>query len=83
MSHSKKAFVLIALVALLLAVAVVATSCSGSKSAGSQQPSRVGTSSNTGNATIDGYVNELDKQMNSVDPGDFSDGQLSNSAVGQ
>ena len=77
MRRRKRALILIGMVALLAAVSVLAASC-GNKVARQTQTS----TSNTGNATIDNAVNDLDSQVNSVSPDDFNDAQLSDSALG-
>ncbi len=70
----KKAAALVTLVMLLALVCLLSISCGGS---GGQD-----SSGGTGSATIDKYVNELDSQVNSVSPGDFSDSNLSDSSLG-
>jgi ABC-type oligopeptide transport system substrate-binding subunit len=81
MSGKKKAVLIACVIAVLLAAALLAVSCGGgAKSTSTTAP---GSTKLTGNSTVDTYLNELDQQMNSVSPDDFSDSQLSNSALGQ
>jgi ABC-type oligopeptide transport system substrate-binding subunit len=82
MSSKKKAALVALVIAVLLAAAFLAASCGGSGTSSSGTSTQPNTKL-TGNATVDTYLKELDQQMNSVSPGDFSDSELSNSALGQ
>lgn len=77
--RNRKALVLMAVVVLaLLAIALLAASCgSGGTSGSATTPG-----SQTKDATINKYLNEMDQQMDSVNPSDFDESQLSNSALG-
>jgi len=82
MSSKKKAVLVACVVAVLLAAALLAVSCGGSSTTGTSTTSP-GSTKLTGNSTVDTYLNQLDQQMNSISSDDFSDSQLSNSALGQ
>jgi ABC-type phosphate transport system substrate-binding protein len=81
MSRNRKAVVMAAVIVALVAATLAAASC-GTRSGGTASQSQAVSVSNTGNPTIDGIVNDLDKQINSVSPDDFSDSQLNDSALG-
>ncbi len=74
--HTKKRYlVIVCLIAVLLIVALLAVSC-GDKG------TSTGDVSNGEEVSIDGYIQELDGDMNSVDPNDFSDSELDDSELG-
>lgn len=79
MKRRYRTVILVTLViAALLAVALLATSC-GSSGTGNQG----GNAQMTGKAEIDNFLNQLDREMNSL-PADseFDESQLSNSQLG-
>ena len=81
MSHTNKRFLVIAcLLALLITVALLAGSC-GEKG-DSSGDTDTGDVSNGEEVSIDDSINELDSEMNSVDPNDFSDSELDDSKLG-
>lgn len=81
MSRKRKAVVMAGVIIALVAATLAAASC-GTKSSGTASQSQTVSGSNTGNSTIDGIVNDLDKQINSVSPDDFNDNQMNDSALG-
>jgi ABC-type oligopeptide transport system substrate-binding subunit len=81
MSGKKKVILIACVIAVLLAAALAAVSCGGGS--GTSTTTVPGSTKLTGNHTVDNYLDQLDQQMNSVGSEDFSDSQLSNSALGQ
>ncbi len=81
MSRKRKAAVLAAVIVALVAATLAAASC-GTRSGGTASQSQAVSGSNTGNSTIDGIVNDLDRQINSASPDDFNDSQMNDSAFG-
>ena len=81
MSHTNKRYLVIAcLLALLITVALLAVSC-GDKGT-STGDTDTGDVSNGEEVSVDGCIQELDSDMNSVDPNDFSDSELDDSKLG-
>lgn len=81
MSRRRRAAVLAGVIIALVAATLAAASC-GTRSGGTASQSQAISGSNTGNSTIDGIVNDLDKQINSINSDDFNDNQLNDSALG-
>jgi hypothetical protein len=80
-SHANiRYLVIVCMLALLIAVALLAGSC-GDKGT-STGDTDTGDVSNGEGESIDGYINELDSDMDSVDPNDFSDSELDDSKLG-
>ena len=71
--------VLITVLALLAAAVLLIASC-GKTEKKATSPTTQGSA--TGNSTIDEHMNQMDGQMNSVDPNDFSDDKLSDVELG-
>ena len=81
MSHTNMRYLVIAcLLALLITVALLAVSC-GDKGT-STGDTDTGDVSNGEEVSIDGCIQELDGDMNSMDPNDFSDSELDDSKLG-
>ena len=81
MIHVKKRYLVIAcLLALLITVALLAVSC-GDKGTSTGETD-TGDVSNGEEMSIDDYIQDLDGDMNSVDPNDFSDSELDDSKLG-
>jgi hypothetical protein len=78
--NTRTAVLLVLLMALLLTSSVLAVSC-GKKTTGTKETSS-GTTVTTGIPEVDSFTGEGDAAINSTSPNDFSDGQLSNSALG-
>ena len=75
----KKSYLVIAcLLAVLITVTLLAVSC-GDKGTSTGETD---TGDVSEGKTIDGYIQELDGDMNSVDPNDFSDSELDDSKLG-
>ena len=81
MSRKRRAAALAGVIVALVAATLATASC-GTRSGGTVSQSQAISGSNTGNSTIDGIVNDLDKQINSVSPDDFKDNQMNDSALG-
>lgn len=77
--RNKRAAITIVLLLLLVSVSLAAVSCgrkeSGTTTTGQSQVK-------TGDATIDGYLEQLDSQVNSVSPDDFDQQKLNNDQLG-
>jgi len=81
MSHAKKRYLVIAcLIAVLVVVALLAVSCGDKGTSTGDTDS--GDVSNGEEVSIDDYIQELDGDMNLVDPNDFSDSELDDSKLG-
>lgn len=77
--NNRTAILLVMVMALLLAASVLAVSC-GKKTTVTRETSS-GTTT-IGISEVDSFTSESDAAINSVNPEDFSDSQLSNSALG-
>ncbi|MCJ7653004.1 MAG: hypothetical protein MUO75_04815 [Actinobacteria bacterium] len=77
--NNRTAILLVMVMALLLAVSVLAVSC-GKKTTVTREASS-GTTT-TGISEVDSFTSESDAAINSAKPEDFSDSQLSDSALG-
>ncbi|MBU4175726.1 MAG: hypothetical protein KKB90_11695 [Actinobacteria bacterium] len=79
--HTRKRYlVTICLLAVLVVVALLAVSC-GDKGTKTGESDNGDTSSGE-EVSVDDYIQELDGDMNSVDPNDFSDSELDDSKLG-
>ena len=76
----KRFLVAVCLVVLLIAVALLAVSC-GEKGTSNGKTDSRDVSTGDG-STIDGHIRDMDGEMDSVDPNDFQDSNLDNSALG-
>ena len=77
----KKRYLVIAcLLAVLITVTLLAVSCGDKGTSTGDTDS--GDVSNGEEVSIDGCIQELDGDMNSVDPNDFSDSELDDSKLG-
>ncbi len=82
MIHTKKRYLVITcLLAVLITVALLAVSCGGDKGMSTGETD-TGDVSEGKDGAIDGYIQELDGDMNSVDPNDFIDSELDDSKLG-
>lgn len=75
--HRKVLVVAVALA--MLAALVLAASCGQTETGGATPPEQA---SGSGDATVDDLIRQMDDQLNSVDPDDFSEGELSDRELG-